>query len=113
VGMRNNNTSLFGHDPIYVVKQQVSRDANPAMTLPIKKRSNTEWFIDGMGFLYAEEGWIKDENVVRVVNHWCWLICGSSLPNGKSTKRCKNKKPGGSLFQNVLNVNGNACQKSY
>jgi len=88
-----------------VLRERVSQDANPAMTLAIKKRSNTELFIDRMGVLHVEDGRIKEENVVMVVNHWCWLICGSSLPYVKSTKKCKNVKPGSSLFQNEFNGN--------
>jgi len=66
---------------------------NPEMTFPIKKRVNTELFIGKTAALYIANGRIKDENVVRVVNHFYWLISGSSIPYAKSTKRCGKGKP--------------------
>jgi len=46
---------------------------NPVTTFPIKKRSNTDLFIDKMAALYIVDGRIKNEHVVRVVNHWYWI----------------------------------------
>jgi len=34
------------------------------VTFPIKKRINTELFVDRMAAFYVVDGWIKDENVV-------------------------------------------------
>jgi len=66
--------------------EESGRDANSMMTFPIKKRINTELFIDRTAVLYIMEGRIKDENVVREVNHWHRLIPRSSIQCGKSAK---------------------------
>jgi len=50
-----------------VWRERVSRDANPVMTFPIKKRINNELFIDRTAAIYNLNGRIK--NVVREVNH--------------------------------------------
>jgi len=42
---------------------------NPWTTFPIKKRINTDLFIDRMAALYKVDGRIRGENVTRVVNH--------------------------------------------
>jgi len=52
----------------------------------IKKRIDTELFIDRTAALYKVDGQIK--HVVRVVNHWYWLIHGLIIPNAKSAKIC-------------------------
>jgi len=62
-------------------------------------------FIDKTAAIYIVDGWIKDENVLSVVNHWYWLIHGSSILYAKNTKRCGNEKPSSSLFQNDFNWN--------
>jgi len=78
----------------------VSRDAklrdDPSA---IKKIINTELFIDRMAALYMLDGQINEKDLVRVVNHWYWLIRGSSIFYAKITKRCS------SLIQNKLNRN--------
>jgi len=43
---------------------------NSVMIFPIKKRINTELFMDKMAALFMADGQIKDELIVRVVNHW-------------------------------------------
>jgi len=72
--------------------------ASPVMTFPIKKRINTELFIDRMAALYVVDGRIK--NVVRAVNHCYWLIHKINIPCAKSIKRCENEKPSSILFWN-------------
>jgi len=66
--------------------EKLSQDASPVMTYPIKKRINNELFVDGMTALYSVDGRIKDENVIRVVNHWNRLIRRPSIPYAKRTK---------------------------
>jgi len=55
-------------------------------------------FMDKTAALYTVNGRIK--SIMRLVNHWDWLIHGLSIPNAQSTKRCGNEKPGGYLFPN-------------
>jgi len=61
------------------------------MAFPIKKRINTDLFIDKMAAPYIVAGQIKDEHVAKVTNHWYWLICRSSLPFSESAKGKKDK----------------------
>lgn len=53
---------------------------------PDKKNQYTVFFLDRTTTLCAVDGWISDENVVREVNHWCWLIHGSSTQRARSAK---------------------------
>jgi len=55
-------------------------NGNPVMTFTIKKRINTELFIENTAALYMVDGRIKDEHVVRVVNHWYRLIQVYNVP---------------------------------
>jgi len=66
--------------------------ANPIMTFPIKKRINTELFINGKYELYINKGKIKDsrsdllerdtENWLRSQNTWEYKpITGACLSN--------------------------------
>jgi len=60
-----------------------NRDANLVMNFPIKKRINTSLFIDGMAALFILN---VLKNMVRVVNHWYWLICGSCVLYAKDAE---------------------------
>jgi len=53
------------------------------MTFPIKKRINTELFIDRTAALYIVNGRIR--NIERVFKHWYWprLIRRLSIPYAK------------------------------
>jgi len=45
--------------------------ANPKVTFPIKKRINTELFIDGKHELYIHKRWIKNPDLLkRVKKYW-------------------------------------------
>jgi len=57
------------------------------MTFFIKKRIDTELFIDRTTALYIVDGQIKDENVVMAVNPWDWLIRRSNIPSAESTTK--------------------------
>jgi len=53
----------------------VGERCKPAVVVfPIKKRFNTELFIDTKAAVYLVDGRIKGENIMTVVNHWYWLI---------------------------------------
>jgi len=86
------------------------------MTLPIKRRINTELFIDRTAALYVLASKIKDENVVRLVYHCHLLIYRSSIPCAKSAKWCGTGRPWGSLFRNEFDGNVKeitSCHKKY
>jgi len=48
---------------------------------------------------------VRIKNVVRVLNHWYWLIHRSRSGYAEGAKRRGNEKPGDSLFQNAFNGN--------
>jgi len=45
-------------------------------------------------WLFIGDVQIKDENIVRVVNYWYWLIHRSSTPCAKDAKKCGNESLG-------------------
>jgi len=76
---------------------------NPAVTFPSKKIINTELFIDERSALYMVDDRIKNLVIVVITNGTDTQI--EYIPYAKSTERCWNEKPIGSLFWNDFDGN--------